>query len=973
LTFVDTNDELPERVAVLLIEDSESDATPVACELRRAVPAIDIVRVRETALIPELSRRNWDLVISDWSSPRFGGRAALELVKAALPDVPFIIVSGAVVEATALAAMRAGAQDYVLRDNLSRLAPAVERELREAKIREACRETEAALRKSKDGLRESEERFRQMTDSIESIGEVFWLSDPAKTDMVYVSPAYEELWGRSRASVLADPMSWLESVDPEDRERVRKALPNQARGTYDEIYRIRRPDGTVRWIRDRAFVVPQRSAGSERIAGIAEDVTLLKQAEEVIRAKERRFRSLIENSLDVIAVIDAEGVIRFQSPSTEKVLGYRPEELVGGSVFDLIHPADRPRALALFQEGLPVPRFTTSFETRVQHKDGSWRYLEARGCNLLDDPDVRGIILNARDVTDRRAAEDQLRLLHCIVLAASGTASLEEALEVVLRLICEANGIILATAWVPDRRGVLQGRAYWAANPEARGRYREFVEGFSFEKGRGLPGRVWSSGKPAFIPSLADDPDFARKSVAARIGLRSGLAVPVQVDEEVVSVIETFFTHESSLDEGLVRLLRAVGAQIGAVVQRRRAEEALRDSEAQLQQAQKMDAMGRLTAGVAHDFNNLLSVIVGYSALIGDGLPADDPRRADLMEIKEAGERAAELTRQLLAFSRRQVLQPRVVDLNQIVSRLESLLRRLIGEDIELEVVPSPAAAPVSVDAGQMEQVIMNLVINARDAMPTGGRLIIRIELAQVDEAFTSEHPGAAPGPHVMLVVADTGVGMDAATRARIFEPFFTTKEPGQGTGLGLSTVFGIVRQSAGMIRVSSEVGKGTTFRIYLPAVEGLVEKPIAPNVEPTVEVDALRGSETILVVEDEDCVRHLACSILERQGYRVLEARTGIEALEIERREPVIDLLLTDVVMPGMSGAEVAARLRIRRQGLKVLYMSGYTDNAMVLHGVRHSEVAFLQKPITPLELLTKVKEVIGDSQDSVPHGAQP
>jgi nitrogen-specific signal transduction histidine kinase/CheY-like chemotaxis protein len=404
-------------------------------------------------------------------------------------------------------------------------------------------------------------------------------------------------------------------------------------------------------------------------------------------------------------------------------------------------------------------------------------------------------------------------------------------------------------------------------------------------------------------------------------------------------------------------------------VQRRRAEEALRDSEAQLQQAQKMDAMGRLTAGVAHDFNNLLSVIVGYSALIGDGLPADDPRKADLMEIKEAGERAAELTRQLLAFSRRQVLQPRVVDLNEIVSRLEGLLRRLIGEDIELEVVPSPAAAPVNVDPGQMEQVIMNLVINARDAMPTGGRLIIRIELAQVDEAFTSEHPGAAPGPHVMLVVADTGAGMDAATQARIFEPFFTTKEPGQGTGLGLSTVFGIVRQSAGMIRLSSEVGMGTTFKIYLPAVEGLVEN----QVEPKVEVDALRGSETILVVEDEESVRHLASSILERQGYRVLEARTGSEALEIERQEDVIDLLLTDVVLPGMSGAEVAARLRIRRQGLKVLYMSGYTDNAMVLHGVRHSEVAFLQKPITPLELLTKVKEVIGNRPTSEPLGAQP
>jgi PAS domain S-box-containing protein len=780
-------------------------------------------------------------------------------------------------------------------------------------------------------------------------------------EILEANEAVLAMLGRTRAELEAHQLRTPDLTPPEFHHLDELALA-QVRQTgrcepFEKEY-VRR-DGR----RVAVLLGARRYKGPDRLLVFVIDISRM-----VRWIRERRFRSLIEHSLDLIAVIDSEGILRFQSPSTATVLGYRPEELVGRSVLELIHPEDRPRALALFQEGLPVPRFTSTFEARVQHKDGSWRSLEARAYNLLDDPDVAGVIVSARDVTDRREAEQQLRLLHSIVLAASTTASLEEALEVVLRLICEAKGIILATAWVPDRRGVLRGRAYWAS-PETRSRYRDFVEGFSFEKGQGLPGRVWSSGKPAFIPSLADDPDFPRKSVAARIGLRSGLAVPVHVDAEVVSVIETFFTHESRFDQGLVLLLRTVGAQIGAVVQRRRAEEALRDSEAQLQQAQKMDAMGRLTAGVAHDFNNLLSVIVGYSTLVGDELPSDDPRKTDLMEIKEAGERAAELTQQLLAFSRRQVLQPRVVDLNQIVSRLESLLRRLIGEDIDLAVLPSPAPVPVNVDTGQIEQVIMNLAINARDAMPTGGRLAIRIELAQVDEAFASEHPGSAPGPHAVLVVADTGTGMDTATQARIFEPFFTTKGPGQGTGLGLSTVFGIVRQSAGIIRFSSEAGLGSTFEIYLPAVDGLVDEPSPPK----VEVDALRGSGTILLVEDEDRVRHLASSILERQGYRVLEARTGSEALELEQDEPFIDLLLTDVVMPGMSGAEVASRLRIRRRDLKVLYMSGYTDDALILHGVLHSEVAFLQKPLTPFELLTKVKEIIGPRPTSEPQGVHP
>jgi CheY-like chemotaxis protein len=330
--------------------------------------------------------------------------------------------------------------------------------------------------------------------------------------------------------------------------------------------------------------------------------------------------------------------------------------------------------------------------------------------------------------------------------------------------------------------------------------------------------------------------------------------------------------------------------------------------------------------------------------------------REDLLQILGAAERAAALTQQLLAFSRRQVLQPRVVDLSQIVLGMEKMLGRLIGEDVELKVIPAPAAARVNIDPGQMEQVIMNLAVNARDAMPTGGELTIEIARVELDEASASEHPGATAGPHVMLAVSDTGCGMDAATQARAFEPFFTTKERGRGTGLGLSTVFGIVRQSAGAIWLDSEAGEGTTFKIYLPVAKADVEEaPVRP-----LDPAKLHGSETVLLVEDEEGVRNLVHSILRRNGYRVLEAKNGADALRVAEHHADIDLLLTDVVMPELGGAETAARLRAVRPGLKLLYMSGYTDDAVVLHGVLRSEAAFLQKPITPAVLLAKVREVL-------------
>jgi two-component system, cell cycle sensor histidine kinase and response regulator CckA len=386
-----------------------------------------------------------------------------------------------------------------------------------------------------------------------------------------------------------------------------------------------------------------------------------------------------------------------------------------------------------------------------------------------------------------------------------------------------------------------------------------------------------------------------------------------------------------------------------------------RTLEEQVRQAGKMDAIGQLASGVAHDFNNLLSIILSYCELLADGLKGGDPMRADLHEIKTAGLRAVDLTRQLLAFSRRQILQPEVVDLVEVVGAMEKMLQRVLGEEIELITCSGSALGKVLVDPGQMEQVIMNLAVNARDAMRSGGKLTIETAGVVLDETYASEHVGVKPGPHVLLTVSDTGVGMDPATQAHIFEPFFTTKGVGKGTGLGLATVFGIVRQSGGTIRVRSEPGNGTTFNVYFPTADGeVVVRTSAPSPDP----GGLRGSETILLVEDEEPVRVLARTILRKYGYDVLEAQSAGDAfLVCEQHAATIDLLLTDVVMPRMSGRILAERLHPLRPAMKVLYMSGYPDDAIVRHGIRDSTMAFLQKPITPEALARAVRGALASA----------
>ena len=440
-------------------------------------------------------------------------------------------------------------------------------------------------------------------------------------------------------------------------------------------------------------------------------------------------------------------------------------------------------------------------------------------------------------------------------------------------------------------------------------------------------------------------------------GVKAMACIPLQHQDQILGEFSIYYRSPHDFEDGEVQLLQTIARHISFALARHLAGQERAVLEQQLHQSQKMEALGLLAGGVAHDFNNMLTIITGYSELVLNCMGEQDPLYRDVLAIKEAGERASILTSQLLAFGRKQVLQLKLLDLNKVVGKMQDMLRRVISEDIALVSIMGPGPKLVKADPSHLEQVLMNLVINARDAMPRGGKLTIETSEVELDEDYARRHVGVKPGSYAVLKIGDNGMGMDQETLSHIFDPFFTTKSQGQGSGLGLSMVYGIIQQSGGFIDVSSNPSEGTTFKIFFPWAEGVLDPEVS-----TAERRAIcEGEEIILLVEDEDVVRDLASRILRDYGYEVLEARKGEEALVIsELHQGPIHLLLTDVVMPEMSGRELAQELNPLRPAMKVIYMSGYTDDAVVRHGVEESEMPFLQKPFVPDDLVLKVRNVL-------------
>ena len=685
-------------------------------------------------------------------------------------------------------------------------------------------------------------------------------------------------------------------------------------------------------------------------------------AEAALLQSQERNRAIVDTALDGVITIDAAGIVTEWNAQATAIFGWTREEAMGRLLSDTIIPErDREAHAQGIREYLKTgvgPVLNRRIEIAARHKEGHEFPVE-----LAVSPARVGeaYIFSAfvRDITDRRRAERRLASQYAVTRVLSEAVRLEEAVPKIIQAVGESLEWDLGVFWRLDKpSGTLRCFDYWRVATLAADEFIAQMQHQTFKPGAGLPGQIWESGQPVWVRDVTLDPTFVRADLAAKTGLHGAFGFPIRIGGEVEGVIE-FFSHQvREPDSELLSMITDVGLKIGQFGERTRAEEALRLTEAQLRQSQKMEAVGRLAGGVAHDFNNLLTVIRGYSELILSRLAPADPARREMEEVKKAADRAAGLTSQLLAFSRRQFVAAKTVDLNAIVMNMDGMLRRLLGEDIiELCADLEPQLGSIKADPGQIEQVIMNLAVNARDAMPTGGKLTIETRNVNIGKGPRRETMMLEEGAYVLLAIKDTGHGMSEEIQSHLFEPFFTTKEKGKGTGLGLSTVYGIVKQSGGTIGIESKQGQGTTCKIFFPKVDETI--PAAPITNGTV--DKAIGRETILVVEDDPSVRGLVQEALRLSGYEVLDARHGIEALLTGAKHlGPIHLLLTDVAMPQMSGPEVAEKLTVVRPEIKVLYMSGYPDHPVFEQGGIKRDTAFLQKPFTPNVLTQKVREVL-------------
>jgi two-component system, cell cycle sensor histidine kinase and response regulator CckA len=841
-----------------------------------------------------LAPEKFDVILADYLLPSYNGLEALRLAREKCPDTPFLLVSGTIEEQAAIESLRCGATDYVLKQRTERLVPAVRRAVKEAAERRQRRQAETELI-------QREKYFRALT---ENAVDIVTILDPQGA-FLYNSSSVKRMLGYEPTDLAGQRAFAL--VHSEDLPRVLQAFDHGLRNPDQAItleFRFRHRDGSWRYLE----AVGQSRLGDPDIAGVvinSRDVSDRKQVEAGLRESEQRFRELFESSPDVIFVEDFAGIVLDVNPAACRLHGVTREDLIGTNVLALV-PPERQEEVARDFKALVAGRFQ-QIEGASCTQDGRAVPVEIR-TSRINYAGREAVLLHVRDITNRKLAEAALRssemLFHSVwENSVDGMRLTDESGNVIA-----VNDAFCRLVGVP--RQELEGKPFTVIFADSE-----------------HPGQILDEFPQRFRNRIVE------QQRERRLTLRNGNVVTL---EDTSSFVEL-----RGQPPVLLQLFRDVTAQ-------KRLEE-------QLRQAQKMEAIGQLAGGVAHDFNNILTVIHGHASLLQAGGTLTGAAARSAQQISQAAERAATLTRQLLAFSRRQLLHPRQLDMNEVVANMTKMLGRILGEDIALQLNYSPHPAPVHADAGMMEQVLLNLAVNSRDAMPKGGLLAIEISTLEVGSHRLAEHPEARAGQFVCLSVIDTGCGIPPEILCRIFEPFFTTKEVGKGTGLGLATVYGIIKQHQGWIEVESEPGQGATFRVFLP--RSLETAQVAS--EPPAEPPARGGTETILVVEDEAPVRELVCHVLAGHGYKILQAESGAKALKVWREsKDQISLLLTDLVMPDqVSGRELAEKLWAEQPRLKVMFTSGYSADTIGKELALRPDLNYLQKPYNPRKLALAVR----------------
>jgi two-component system cell cycle sensor histidine kinase/response regulator CckA len=764
-------------------------------------------------------------------------------------------------------------------------------------------------------VRDSERRYRGIFESVQDV----YCEMSTDGVLLELSPASSALFGVPREGMVGSPLAEF-CANGSECDALLEALRRHGRLSNRELV-VRDSRGERRTVLVNASLQTEPKTGEGRVIGSIRDITERILAEEALRESEARLR----------LALDATGAGTFDFyPQSGKMIwseiakshfGMSPETEVDFDVFlRAVHPDDRDR-IRRERAAISLPgsggQLATEFRV-IGVEDGRERWIAARGRMLFDrEGRPARLIGTSLDISERKQAEEALR---------DSERRLREAQEV---------GHTGYFDW-----DIRSNEIVWSE--EARRMY-------GFDPGECSPTLESTVG---LVPP--EDRERVRRQLALALDVNSDYDIEHRIGRPDGKIIHVHARGKVTRGADGTPL-RMLGTVVD-ITERKRDEEEKERLQLQLVQAQKMESIGRLAGGVAHDFNNLLTVINGYAAFLSAELAVRDPLRAYALEIGEAGEHAARLTSQLLAFSRKQAIRPKPVNLNAVLSDAERMLERLIGDDIELVSSPAPGLGLVMADPDQIHQIVMNLAVNARDAMPNGGKLGISTADIELDERGIGDHPDATPGRYVQLTITDTGEGMTEEVRRKIFEPFFTTKEKGKGTGLGLAMVYGIVRQNDGWIEVKSEPGRGSMFRIYLPRIDAVIPDEAKP-----AAVNSFDGDETVLVVEDQEAVRRMAKRILEAHGYHILEAGSGAEAHAVASQHAgQLDLLLTDVVMPGMDGHTLSQQLRDLRPNLRVILMSGYAEDVIAHRGSLASGLAYIQKPFRPEELTAKVREIL-------------